>query len=95
MKQVLAEVWDGTFAREWMAEYHGGSEEVQRVQGCARQATASRYPRSSSDAYPPCDRVPPLVDRGHTGPVTPIALRTGVTDARVVRSHVAAPGTSS
>ncbi|MDX2967084.1 ketol-acid reductoisomerase, partial [Streptomyces acidiscabies] len=24
MKQVLAEIQDGTFAREWMAEYHGG-----------------------------------------------------------------------
>jgi ketol-acid reductoisomerase len=24
MKKVLAEIQDGTFAREWMAEYHGG-----------------------------------------------------------------------
>lgn len=24
MKKVLAEIQDGSFAREWMAEYHGG-----------------------------------------------------------------------
>ncbi|MGW2304361.1 hypothetical protein, partial [Streptomyces sp. NPDC001809] len=24
MKKVLAEIQDGTFAKEWMAEYHGG-----------------------------------------------------------------------
>ena len=24
MKQVLAEIQDGTFTREWMAEYHSG-----------------------------------------------------------------------
>jgi len=29
MKKVLAEIQDGTFAREWMAEYHGGLKRYQ------------------------------------------------------------------
>ncbi|RRR87103.1 ketol-acid reductoisomerase [Streptomyces sp. RP5T] len=29
MKKVLAEIQDGTFAREWMAEYHGGLQRYQ------------------------------------------------------------------
>ncbi|GGS28377.1 ketol-acid reductoisomerase (NADP(+)) 2 [Streptomyces humidus] len=30
MKKILAEIQDGTFAREWMAEYHGGLKRYQK-----------------------------------------------------------------
>ena len=43
MRQVLAEIQDGTFARKWIAEADGGFAEFLRLRGRRRRPSSSRW----------------------------------------------------
>ena len=46
MKDVLSEIQDGTFAREWIAENRAGQENFQRIAPRARASRSSARARN-------------------------------------------------
>lgn len=79
MKKVLAEIQDGTFAREWMAEYHGGlkkyneykSQDEASLLETTGASCASSCPGSTTRRESVGRAVTPVVHRRHGLAVCP------------------------
>ena len=52
MRQILAEVQDGTFARKWIAEADGGFEEFLRLRGAAQTSQLEQVGRQLRQMMP-------------------------------------------